>query len=289
MTLDPGIHTLAAEDYHADPLTAPSLSASMAHLLVNHSPHHAWHAHPRLNPNFVREEKGIFDLGQTTHSLILEGDSSRLQVIDAPDWRTKIAQTARDEARAAGRIPLLTKDFVRVEAMMLAVGRQLAVRNDAPPLFTAGKAEQTLVWEERGIQCRARLDWLHDDLSAIDDLKTVGRSANPMEWSRSPLWANGADIQVAFYLRGLKHLTGKDALFRFVLVESSPPHAVSVVSLDTSALDLGRAKVDRAIDLWGHCLKTGNWPGYSSEIYYAEPPPWEELRWMEQDAEVVLS
>lgn len=287
--IEPGIHTIPSDTYHSDPGREPSLSASVAHLLVNTTPLHAWNAHPRLNPNFEREEKAQFDMGSVTHALILEADTSKVQVVYADDWRTKDARAARDQARGDGLIPMLQKDWVRVEMMAEAVRAQIARRDDEPPLFDAGKPEQTLVWNERGVTCRARLDWLRDDHVAIDDLKTTGRSANPMQWSRNTLWSIGADIQVAFYLRGLKRLTGVDAVFRYVLVENVPPYGVSVVSMAGSALEIGNAKVDRALERWKWCLEHDEWPGYPSPVYYAETPGYEELRWMEADAEAMTA
>ena len=47
------IHTdISAEAYHADPAPEPSLSSSVAKILVNLSPAHARIAHPRLNPDY---------------------------------------------------------------------------------------------------------------------------------------------------------------------------------------------------------------------------------------------
>lgn len=287
--MKPGIHTMPAERYHSDPCEQPSLSASLAHLLVNQTPLHAWFAHPRLNPNYEREDKAQYDLGTVAHSMVLEGNAESVQVVHADSWRTKDAREERDGARAAGRVPLLAKDFKRVEAMVETIRKQLALRDDEPPLFTDGLAEQTLVWEEGGVTCRARLDWLRDDHTTIDDIKTTARSANPLQWTRNTLWSIGADIQVAFYLRGLKRLTGKDAMFRYVLVENGEPYAVSVVSLASSALDLGNHKVERAIDKWRECLKTNKWPGYPPAVYYAETPGYEEMRWLEQDAEAMTA
>lgn len=280
---------MPAERYHADPCEVPSLSASLAHLLVNHTPRHAWAAHPRLNPMFEREEKATFDLGNVSHALILEGSTERVVTVMADSWRTKDAQAERDAARSDGMIALLEKDWGRVEDMFEAVRLQLEARNDVPPLLTAGKPEQTLVWEERGVMCRARLDWLRDDYLAVDDVKTTGRSANPLQWTRNALWSMGADIQTAFYLRGLKKLTGQDAQFRFVVIENTPPYAMSVVSLASSALELGQSKVERAIERWRDCLRTDVWPGYPPAVYYAETPAYEEMRWLEQDAEAITA
>lgn len=276
---------MPAHRYHADPAETPSLTASIADRLVNQTPLHAWAAHPRLNPDFEREEKAAFDVGSLVHALVLEGDNSKVHVVYADDWRTKDARTERDEARDLGRIPILQKDWKRIETMVGTIRAQLVERADEPPLFTDGKPEQTLVWRERDVTCRARLDWLRDDFLAIDDLKTTGASANPLRWGRRTLFDIGADIQVAFYLRGLKAVTGVDATFRYVLAETKQPYALAVVSLASSALELGRAKVDRALQLWRECTKTGVWPGYPTGIYYAETPAFEEMRWLEHDGE----
>ena len=42
--LEPGIHNLSAEVYHADPCVKPSLSSSIANVLLQQSPLHAWMA-----------------------------------------------------------------------------------------------------------------------------------------------------------------------------------------------------------------------------------------------------
>lgn len=278
--LAPGTYDMPAAAYHADPCEQPSLSASVAALLCQRSPKHAWAAHPRLNPAHERVDKQVFDVGTASHAMLLQGEDI-CEPVDAPDWRTKVAREARDAIRERGKIPLLLDQWERVREMVAAVRPQLELVDAAPPLLAAGKAEQTLVWQERGVTCRARLDWLHDDRRAIDDLKSTSRSAHPADWARSSLWGIGADIQAAFYRRGLRALTGADADFRWCVVETAPPYAVSVISLSQSALALANDKVNWAITTWGECLRSGNWPAYGTEVAYAEAPPWEEARWLE--------
>ncbi|MGO9960591.1 MAG: PD-(D/E)XK nuclease-like domain-containing protein [Solirubrobacteraceae bacterium] len=274
--LKPGIHALSAEDYHADQIAdAPSLSASIAHILLNRSPLHAWTAHSRLNPNYEPRASGTLDHGTAAHALLFE--ARKPLIVDADDWRSKAAREARDQARVDGQVPLLAKDARVVQAMCDAIGRQLDGLDCHPRPFTSGKAEQTLVWEEAGgVICRARLDWLRDDLEAIDDLKTT-TTANPRDWCRRRLFEDGKDVQAAWYLRGLTAVTGADALWRFVVVENKPPYALSVVSLSPDALKLANAKIHQAIAIWRRCLDTGDWPGYPAQVCYAELPPWERI------------
>lgn len=281
----PGIHTITAADYHADPCEQPSLSASMAHILCTQSPAHAKAKHPRLNPDYAREDEAKFDIGQASHALLLEGRNA-VSVVGATDWRTKEAKLLRDEARAQGQIPLLTDQWREVQAMVASTREQLDRVVVDPPLFTDGKPELTLVWEDSGVTCRSRLDWLRDDMAAIDDYKSTSRSANPESWSRT-LFGIGADIQAAFYLRGLAAVAGAAvagmAEFRWVVQETFPPYALSVMSLTPAALELADSKVEYALGVWRRCFETGEWPAYPTRVCYADLPGWMEAQWLEKE------
>jgi len=280
-----GIFTIPAADYHADPCEVPSLSASIAHLLISKSPLHAWTAHPKLNPDYERKDDERFDLGTATHALILEEREIEdvVEIVEAPDWRTKAAKEQRESARAGGKIALLTSQVDDVLAMMRACKAQLEQVEADPPIFaSAGRAEQTLIWEEEGgVVCRALVDWLHDDHRAIDDLKTTKGNAAPHAWIRNNLFGMGFDVQLAFHARGVKKLTGVTPQMRYVVQETSPPYALSVVSLGTAALMAAEVKIEHAIYKWGACLETGRWPGYAPAVHYADLPAWEEMRTLE--------
>lgn len=281
--MKPGLHTMDSEEYHADPCPAPSLSASILHLLCARSPRHAWTAHPRLNPDYQREEENKFDLGTAAHAFILERHGSgRFAIVDAPDWRTKDAQTLRVAARMAGKTPLLRAQWEQVKALASALGLSLS-RLEPPRPFTqpGGQPEQTLIWKEDGIWCRARLDWLHDDHRMIDDLKTTAASANPSAFSRM-LFSMGYDIQARWYQRGVQAVLGKAARFRFIPVEIDPPYACSAVSLGPEAEALADQKIAYGLKVWRECLATDTWPGYPTATAYADPPAWEVMAWSER-------
>jgi hypothetical protein len=287
----PGIYDgVLASDYHADevlgefngPMPPPSLSASTINTLLTMSPAHARAGHPRLNPNYERKTEEKFDVGTVCHSLLLEGESA-VEIVDAPDWRTKWAQESRQVARDHGRIPLLGHHYDSVKGMVAAVTEQIAQLDVDPLPLTAGKPEQTMVWEEQGVLCRARIDWLHDDLAAIDDLKTTSRSANPEAWTRT-MFGIGCDVQAAFYLRGLQKVTGRsDIQWRWLVVETQPPYALSVVSPGPAVLELANMKIDAALATWKECLATDTWPAYPKQVCWAELPAWEEARWLARE------
>jgi hypothetical protein len=287
--MNPGIYDgVAASDYHADQgigdLTtggAPSLSASTINTLLTMSPAHAKAGHPRLNPDYQPDTKDEFDLGTVVHSLLLEG-MTVMDIIEFPDWRTNAAKEAKATSRAHGRIPILSKNAHNVMQMVEAVARQIEQLDVAPLPLTAGKPEQTMVWEEQGVLCRARPDWTHDDLAACDDLKTTSRSAHPEAWTRT-LFNIGCDVQAAWYLRGFYAITGKRPDWRWLVVETQPPYALSVVSPGPAVLELANMKIDAALATWKQCLETDVWPAYPRQVCYAELPAWEEARWLARE------
>lgn len=281
--LKPGIHdSISGDYYHAGLTRTPSLSSYIAKLLVTKSPAHARAAHPVLNPDLERVEETKYDIGTAAHKLLLEGEDA-CAVYVGDSWRTNEAKTFRDEQRAIGKIPLLLEQAGDVRDMVAAAHAQLARHRAEPPLFTEGKPEQTLVWEDdHGVICRARLDWLRDDHTAIDDYKTTSASADPAAWTRT-MYGMGADMQVAFYIRGVEKLTGTCPAFRYAVCETYPPYALSVVDLAPAAMALAEEKVQRAIDLWATCLDQDVWPAYPSEVASLELPTWEEMRWLERE------
>jgi hypothetical protein len=284
----PGISINGAEEYHADDCgDTPTLSASIANILIGRSPAHAKAAHPKLNPDLERKDESRFDLGTAAHKLFLEGDDAIATFIGS-DWRTKEAKEYREEQRALGKIPLLVEQAENVRTMVDHTISQIAELKIEPPLFVDGKAEVTLVWkDDHDVICRARLDWLRDDYTAIDDYKTTSASADPRKWERT-MYGIGADVQVAFYMRGVERITGVRPSFRYVVQETYPPYELSVVGLAPSALALAEDKVEKALALWATCLERDFWPGYPSELASIEVPTWEETRWLERTSEDVV-
>lgn len=276
MSIDVGVHDFDEATYHADPCQAPSLSSSIAKLLVMKTPLHAWHAHPRLNPKHESEEKEKFDLGSAFHTLFLRSGVEVVE-IDAKDYKTNAAKEARDAARARGAIPMLKDQLVRTKRMVAAVQAQVQQHPDLAIAFADGKPERSLVWrEENGVWCRARLDWMPAQGTAYPDLKSTEAAAGPDSWGRI-LFNTGCDIQDAFYRRGLKKLgMGETPYILFVAAELGEPYMIATHRCGPAAAAIADRAVERAISLWAWCTKRGEWPGYSREPAWHEPPPWHE-------------
>lgn len=281
----PGIYDIPAEEYHSDPCPEPSLSSSIAKILVDETPRHAWTAHPRLNPDFEREEEDKFDLGTAAHSLMLN-DPKKFAILRYEDFRKKEAQEAKADARRCGKLPILEKNWVRVNEMVDAARAQLSGASDFADIFTKGKPEQTLVWQEESDWFRIRLDWLYDDLAhPFDDYKTTG-SADPDTWGRV-VFSVRHDISAAFYRRGIRALgICRQPHMRFIVQEPRAPFCLSVIDFAPEIMELADRAVDMAIRKWRWCRTNNAWPGYPAKVVTITPPAWLENQRMERETRI---
>jgi hypothetical protein len=271
---------MAAAEYHDGADEKPRLSASIAKLLVTASPLHAWTAHPRLNPNYARVEEDRFDIGNVVHALLLEG-VERAVVGEWSEYRTDASKAWRDGVREQGLIPLKPQDAERVfEAVE---GIRVKLGELARPLFVDGKPEQTIHWSEEGVDFKARLDWLRDDFTEVNDLKSTARLAHPDAFSRR-ICEQGGDIQAALYMRAVERATALRPDFVWCVAETSPPFEIAAVMPGEDVLAFGEARLEKAIRLWRACLATNTWPGYDRRVAVAELPQWVETQWMAQEA-----
>jgi hypothetical protein len=259
---EPGIYRgVPSAAYHGQLTDTPSLSSSTARRLLVTCPLVWWHG-SYLNPQRpIEEPTSAMELGSACHLAFLEPDqfAARVTVIDAADWRGKLAQAERDAARAAGRIPLLRGQLATIEAMRAAIAGHGVARG----AFVGGEAELTLVWrdKETGLWLKARPDYLGPNAAWLADLKTTA-NAEPMAFARHA-YDLGYHAQAAWYLDGLRALTGAapSALW-FVVVERDAPHAVTVAAFDEDAIEAGRVLNRRAVRLFAQCLERGEWSGY---------------------------
>lgn len=283
MIHESGIYDMSLAEYITDPAPAPSLNAGVAQILLEQSPKHAWMAHPRLG-NAGRDESSRADLGTIAHGLLLEDDKSRVVVIQADDWRTKAAKEQRDEARAAGKVPILEKDMAVVTKMVEVADHALmgsALCND----WLDATPEQTVLWHEGPTWFRSRPDKLTKDYRVYWDYKTSA-SAHPAAFTKTAI-RNGYDLQAALGRRGVEKVTGIQPVVIFVVQEIEPPFAVSLVSLSPQFMEIANNRLELAKHKWEQCHAKKEWPGYPDRVAYVDPPGWygmDQLDMIEEEA-----
>lgn len=249
----------------ADYFAHPGVNHSTLKWLVERTP-----AHYRYRiDNPEHDPTPDMEFGSAVHSLVLGGPP--VVGVAADNWRTKAAQQEAKEARAAGGIPLLLKDFRRANACARAVKDHALA---AKLLDTADHLEVGLVWDDDGVTCKAKVDGISKRIGW--DLKTT-YDASTEAFGRSTA-KYGYHSEQAHYLAGIKACLGVDAKFLFLVVEKEPPHLVNVIQLEDYAVELGAKRNARALDLYRASMASGEWPGYGSGINEAQLPRWAEYQ-----------
>lgn len=288
----PGIfRNFDTEAYFNDPCETPSLTQSLAKILIAQSPLHAFHAHPRLAVPAAGEDDGAaynknLAIGNAAHSLML-GRGKAMALGDFDNWMKKEAKEFRAEALAAGKEPILRKHFAVAEAMVNSAIEQLEHVEGCENTFCdeGGDSEVVIASCEAGLWLRSMIDWITPDLRNIWDYKTSGQSASP--YATGKLMASaGWHIQAAMHERILDVIDPDGAgrrRFFYVCQENTEPFALTVNEIGESALTIGRKQIDYAITIWRRCVETDTWPAYPLRIIRPELPGWAEASWIDRE------
>ncbi|MFL5607713.1 MAG: hypothetical protein ACJ8AD_14780 [Gemmatimonadaceae bacterium] len=315
----PGSYRMTAARYHADPAPQPSMSSGIANCIIDDTPAHARVKHPRLSllptdddatPE-LQEKYGIAEavaaepeeaqpervnVGSVAHEILL-GQGGGYDVISGfKDWRTKAAKERRDEAIEAGLTPILEHQYDRAEKVAASVRRRVQQIDGLELAFVSppGAGEIANVWfdEQFGCWCRSLLDWWGPEANTLIDLKTttVGLSDDALD---RRIAADGIDTQIALQARGVTtfypQLAGGPKRLRYyvIFVEQGPPFEVRALLLNSEQRERGWRRMVHAGVLFGHCLRTGKWPGYPRRVTETPVPEdftgWPLKRWLERE------
>lgn len=272
MSLGAGMHTMTAEAYHADPCAEPSLSSSLAQVLLTESPYKAWWSHPKLNPDFRAKHEDKFDIGTASHAMLLENDATKIVIVEADDWRTKAAREARDAANAAGKTALLARHSEAVRRMV-EIAKTFIAKSEIAEYWSQAESEQTIIWRESGVWLRCRIDRRALNARCLIDYKST-TDASPEAFSRQ-IVRMGYHFQDAFYRRGERSIGSQDPAFVFLAQSTEPPHECSLHACDPALREIADLEVEHAIALWADCLTKKRWPSHGGRIHWAIPSAWQ--------------
>lgn len=260
-------------------MSKPRLHQSIASVLVNQSPLHAWY---KAFGGEVQEWDDARNMGTLCHKLLLGGKD--IIAIEAKDWRTNAAKEARDTALSDGKIPVLSQKLAIAHELKDKVLDALVSYG----IILNGESEKYVEWTTAGgCECAGTIDhWLRPQ-HAILDFKFTLASASPDSCARLMV-GGGADIQSAAYVQAVETLhpvlAGRVKSI-FVYVEMEAPHAITLVRPGGMMRQLGASKWARACETWMRLLEEYGterpWPAYSSDIVEVNPPVWA----MSQDLE----
>jgi len=282
-------------DYFADPCPKPSLTQSLAKVMLEKSPLHAWYQSPSLNPDYKRNDDTKFDIGNVAHALLI-GRGREVEVIEGhDDWRTKSSQEKRAAAAAVGKLPVLGRHYALADRMVDAARVQLAQRG-LEDLFVEGSGEVVMCWQEdvadehgeiEPIWLRQMVDWLTPNRDVFCDYKTSDMSASPIRLGQK-MWNDGWHIQAAMAERGLDNFHPSNhgrRDFLFCVQETQAPFALTVARISEAPLTVGRKQLDWAVERWAECMRTNVWQGYPLEIVTPVMPGWSEQQWLSREIE----
>lgn len=285
----PGIYDIGHDAYHSDPCAIPSLSCSIAKVLIRRTPRHAWQAHARFG-NVGIIPTAVMDDGSAMHAMML-GHGHLVEPIrtvygpkvkdkkkvgkPVTDYKTQESQDERDEIRGMGRIPVLAHRLPELLRCKGAALRQLEQAEDGAVFLSPGRNEVCAVSIENDVMLRCLVDRLPDDPAlGAGDLKCTEMSAAPGGWDRR-LQTEYA-FQCAFYRRTLRGAEGFERPpMRFGVIELDPPHGTVIMSAGETLRAIAEAEVERAIQLWRRCMRTNEWPFYGTQTNWIEAAGWQ--------------
>lgn len=252
--------------YHKATICAgPSISSSGLRTIFNKSPADFFAFWDGNAQRYEQPEKVEWTMGSAVHTLLLGERWFAQQFAIRPE---KVQGTPWDgnrldckawlhEQKAKGLKVITPAQVEDIKGMAISIGKH--------PLVMAGilrgQIERSLIFRDKktGIWVRARPDAVPTDSGDTADLKTItavgddaGRSIKNYRY----------DMQGAIIKWAMKEVLGIElSTFSLVFVSKTPPYNVDIVIVDTADLEAAEEDCRTALDVFAHCLKTGEWFG----------------------------
>lgn len=275
---EPGIYPgVPEEEYRAWPAVNSSLLKAF-----DKTPAHAYEY--RINPPGPTPDK---ELGQGVHCALLrphDFDDEFVRGYEG-DRRRQPTKGLWEKLRAEHPTStvMVPKDYDRAIAMRDAVlgsarTRELLIGGD-------GVNEVSVVWDEMGLRCKARMDRLTMfegwpcavDLKSCEDASWRGFQKQCVKYRY--------DVQAAWYIRGLNALDPRrDRRFLFLAIEKGVkgkatepfrgPFLPVIYELDHAGMELGGRAAMRFLEQYERCCEDEDWPGYHEGVTPMAMPEW---------------
>lgn len=171
------------------------------------SPTEYWFS-SRLNPLFEEKKTPAFFEGKIYHTLILEPDEFANRYVVEPDSVAKMSRKSSAYwAWAQGQKKQIIKADLaeKIANSLLYLGNPGQVLDSE--IFKQGHPEVSILFEYRGVACKARIDYLKS--IQMWDLKTVcAQGQNFSDWCKKYFFKYKTFIQLCFYREAARAAKG---------------------------------------------------------------------------------
>lgn len=205
-----------------------------------------------------------FDKGSAFDTLMLHGLTAfENRISIEPKWDKR---TDKYQRWKKSNQHLLILSQTEKEDILQMQHCAMAKKQFANIFHSPGHAHKTIIWQDSstGIWCKAEIDWICSDGTVVD-LKTAA-DASFWFFQRQASRLGYAN-QGAFYLEGLRHVTGiEHDRFFLAVVETSRPFESHVFRVGSDQLINAHTENQTRMEVLRRCLHTGQWPGYQDRI-----------------------
>jgi hypothetical protein len=208
--------------------------------------------------------------GSALHCLLLtpEEFTKEFRVLPAGlNRKTREGRALYDHIIHEGKPVISSVVYMRIEAMVGSILKHPL----ASDLLKEGSPEISTIWEDEGMLCKCRADYLKP--LVISDIKTC-QDASYEAFQRAII-DHRYHVQGAYFLDGTKAVDGVEKDFILIAVEKEPPFAVAVYKLSSDYIELGREEYKKDLARYAYHIKNPEaWVGYDCRYQEMEAPRW---------------
>lgn len=215
-------------------------------------------AHYKYKKEHPTKSTTAMEFGTMFHTLLLEPQNFDVRLLPEGVKKNKDGTVSKkQEGYEDWWADALHEDtYLRLLDMVNAV----KAHPETKDIFDYGLPERSVIFDQLGIECKARFDWLRLDKNVIIDVKTT-RDARPDKFKKMA-YEYGYHIQAYWYLKAYEAVTGKTPHYRMVVIESEPPHGIVFYKADPVFLELGGMDAREMLLKYQKCQETGVYEGY---------------------------
>lgn len=267
--------------YFSEPCPSPAFTQSGVKTLLGKTPADFADDHPAINGGMDKAKASAEMLhGDIVHQLAL-GKGRGYQIIEAADFRTKVAQEAKQTAIDSGFTPVLAHKYgegrVQAELLKSRIAETLTFLGSKMGHGTRTwdyQTEVVMIWKEDDVWARGMLDVWCPDLGVILDPKiTKCIYDDRLDGQISKM---GWDIQSTLYRRGVASIRPELAgrvVFENILLHPEN-NRMRNIQIDEAQRYACEQDIEHALGIFRKCLTANAWPGFPIEASVRTMPGW---------------